>query len=49
MNRRELLEWVSSGLATAVATVVGLPGVGYFLGEPRGNHPANLNSRDLSK
>ena len=32
MNRRELLEWVSSGRATAVATVVGLPGVGYFLG-----------------
>ena len=32
MNRRELLEWVSGGLATAVATVVGLPGINYFLG-----------------
>jgi len=32
MNRRELLEWVSRGLATAVAMVVGLPGVNYFLG-----------------
>ena len=32
MNRRELLEWVSSGLATAVATVVGVPGISYFLG-----------------
>ena len=32
MNRRELLEWVSGGLAAAVASVVGLPGVNYFLG-----------------
>jgi Rieske Fe-S protein len=32
MNRRELLEWVSRGLATGVATLVGLPGVNYFLG-----------------
>jgi menaquinol-cytochrome c reductase iron-sulfur subunit len=32
MNRRELLEWASRGLATGVATLVGLPGVSYFLG-----------------
>ena len=32
MNRRELLEWVSRGLAAGVAALVGLPGVSFFLG-----------------
>lgn len=31
MNRRELLEWVSRGLAAGIAAVVGIPGVRYFL------------------
>ncbi len=32
MNRRELLEWVSRGLAAGVAALVGLPGISFFLG-----------------
>lgn len=30
MNRRQLLEWLSRGLAAAVAAVVGLPGLKYL-------------------
>ena len=32
MNRRYLLAWISRGLATGVAAVIGLPGVQYLLG-----------------
>ena len=32
MNRRELLEWVSRGLALGVTAVIGLPGFKYILG-----------------
>jgi menaquinol-cytochrome c reductase iron-sulfur subunit len=32
MNRRELLEWVSRGLATGVTALIGLPGFKYILG-----------------
>ena len=31
MNRRELLGWVSRGLASTVTAVIGFPGVNYFL------------------
>ena len=31
MNRRQILEWLSRGLATLVAAVVGLPGVRFFM------------------
>jgi menaquinol-cytochrome c reductase iron-sulfur subunit len=32
MNRRELLEWISRGLAAGVAAVIGLPGIRFILG-----------------
>lgn len=32
MNRRQVLEWFSRGLATSVAAVIGLPGMRYFVG-----------------
>lgn len=32
MNRRQVLEWLSRGLATAVAVVIGLPSLRYFVG-----------------
>lgn len=37
MNRREVLEWVSRGLASGVAALVGVPGFRYILGtvEPK--------------
>lgn len=30
MNRREALEWLSSAMATAVAAIIGLPGIRYL-------------------
>jgi menaquinol-cytochrome c reductase iron-sulfur subunit len=40
MNRRRLLEWLSRGLATSVAAVIGLPGMKYVLAVNKDN-PAN--------
>jgi len=31
VNRRELLEWISRGLATGIATIIGAPGIRYLL------------------
>ncbi len=32
MNRRELLQWLSRGMATTVAAIIGLPGIRYLSG-----------------
>lgn len=37
MNRREILAWISRGLAAGVTTVIGLPGIQYLLGGTRSN------------
>ena len=42
MNRREILQWLSRGMATIVAAIIGLPGIRYLSGSvPSSTEPVS--------